>query len=263
MTTVNVVFGTPHIEVDPVTQQVSIVLAGPQGPQGETGGGVGGAGAWGDITGTLADQTDLQAALDAKQATSQKGQANGYAELDASGLVPIGQIPGAALDVQAFANVAAFPVTGETDALYIANDTNLTYRWSGSAYVEISASLALGETSATAYRGDRGKTAYDHSQLTSGNPHAVSKSDVGLGNVDNTSDANKPVSSATQTALDAKLAILTGITVIAATNNLSTARPAGIGVGYWLFDDPSVDPGASGENIVNGVGGDLWFVPDA
>jgi hypothetical protein len=49
--------------------------------------------------------------------------------------------------------------------------------------------LELGETSSTAYRGDRGKIAYDHSQLTSGNPHNVTKSDVGLGSVDNTSDA--------------------------------------------------------------------------
>lgn len=47
-------------------------------------------------------------------------------------------------------------------------------------------SLELGETSATAYRGDRGKTSYDHSQITSGNPHAVTKSDVGLGSVENT-----------------------------------------------------------------------------
>ena len=49
--------------------------------------------------------------------------------------------------------------------------------------------LALGETSTTAYRGDRGKTAYDHSQVTSGNPHKVSKSDVGLANVENKSSA--------------------------------------------------------------------------
>jgi hypothetical protein len=63
--------------------------------------------------------------------------------------------------------------------------------------------LALGETASTAYRGDRGKTAYDHSQ-TSGNPHGTNKSDVGLGNVDNTSDFNKPVSNAMQIALDLK-----------------------------------------------------------
>lgn len=70
--------------------------------------------------------------------------------------------------------------------------------------------LFLGETQNTAYRGDRGKIAYDHSQLTSGNPHDVSKSDVGLGNVDNTSDLNKPISTLTQTALDTKVDKVTG-----------------------------------------------------
>lgn len=69
--------------------------------------------------------------------------------------------------------------------------------------MSVFASLALGETSSTAYRGDRGKTAYDHSQVT-GNPHGTTKGDVGLSNVDNTSDANKPVSTAQQTALDGK-----------------------------------------------------------
>ena len=64
--------------------------------------------------------------------------------------------------------------------------------------------LTLGETSSTAYRGDRGKIAYDHSQ-TIGNPHGTTKNDIGLGNVDNTSDLNKPISTATQQALNNKL----------------------------------------------------------
>lgn len=63
------------------------------------------------------------------------------------------------------------------------------------------AGLELGTTATTAYYGDKGKVAYDHSQLVSGNPHHVNKSDVGLGNVDNTSDINKPVSTAQQTAI--------------------------------------------------------------
>lgn len=40
-----------------------------------------------------------------------------------------------------------------------------------------------------------------------GNPHSVTKTQVGLANVDNTSDASKPVSTATQTALNDKLSI--------------------------------------------------------
>ncbi|NCU31261.1 hypothetical protein EOM57_05780, partial [Candidatus Saccharibacteria bacterium] len=81
-----------------------------------------------------------------------------------------------------------------TDAIYLARDTSKIYRLTGvvsGTLAEISASLALGETSSTAYRGDRGKTAYDHSQLTSGNPHGTTKSDVGLGNADNTADVDK------------------------------------------------------------------------
>lgn len=118
-------------------------------------------------------------------ATTAKGAANGVAELDSTGKVPSSQLPSFVDDVLEYDKQSSFPTTGEAGKIYIAQDTNKTYRWSGSAYVEISASLALGETSSTAYRGDRGKTAYDHSQLTSGNPHNVTKSDVGLGNVGN------------------------------------------------------------------------------
>lgn len=118
-------------------------------------------------------------------ASTLKGANNGVAELDSAGKVPSSQLPSYVDDVLEYNNKSSFPSTGETGKIYIAKDTNKTYRWSGSAYVEISESLALGETSSTAYRGDRGKTAYDHSQLTSGNPHNVSKSDVGLGNVTN------------------------------------------------------------------------------
>lgn len=70
--------------------------------------------------------------------------------------------------------------------------------------------LELGETATTAYYGDKGKIAYDHSQLTSGNPHHVTKADVGLDNADNTSDLNKPISTATQTALDSKADLVDG-----------------------------------------------------
>lgn len=62
--------------------------------------------------------------------------------------------------------------------------------------------LELGETETTAYRGDRGKEAYDHTQSTE-NPHEVTKAQVGLGSVDNTADLDKPVSRAVQEALDA------------------------------------------------------------
>lgn len=95
-------------------------------------------------------------------ATSAKGANGGVAELDANGKVPSSQLPSYVDDVLEYADFASFPATGETGKIYVALDTNTTYRWSGTAYVEISSSLALGETSSTAYRGDRGKTAYDH-----------------------------------------------------------------------------------------------------
>lgn len=110
---------------------------------------------------------------------SQKGAANGVAELDENGMVPSAQLPSYVDDVLEYASQSAFPAAGESGKIYVALDTNLTYRWSGSAYVEISPSLALGETSSTAYRGDRGKTAYDHSQVVSGNPHNVTAAEVG------------------------------------------------------------------------------------
>ena len=107
-----------------------------------------------------------------------------------NGLVPSSQLPSYVDDVLEFANLASFPAIGESGKIYIAIDTNITYRWTGTGYAEISASLALGETSSTAYRGDRGKTAYDHSQ-TIGNPHGTTKGDIGLGNVPN-ADATNP-----------------------------------------------------------------------
>ena len=45
---------------------------------------------------------------------------------------------------------------------------------------------------------------YAHKDTVTGNPHVVTKSDLTIDNVDNTSDVNKPISTSTQTALDAK-----------------------------------------------------------
>ena len=97
---------------------------------------------------------------------SRIGAANGVASLDASGRIPASQIPGGFDNIEEYDNLAAFPTTGEEGKIYVAKDTNLTYRWTGSQYVEISPSLALGETATTAYRGDRGKVAYEHSQVS-------------------------------------------------------------------------------------------------
>lgn len=84
------------------------------------------------------------------------GQPNGIATLDGSGQIPSSQLPSYVDDVLEYSSRTNFPATGETGKIYVATDTNLTYRWSGSTYVEISQSLALGETSSTAYAGDKG-----------------------------------------------------------------------------------------------------------
>lgn len=110
---------------------------------------------------------------------TQKGTADGVASLDSSGKVPASQLPGFVDDVQEYDNRAAFPPTGEGSIIYIAKDKNKTYRWGGSDYVPVGSDLALGETSSTAYPGDKGKVAYDHSQVKTGNPHGTTATDVG------------------------------------------------------------------------------------
>ena len=81
-----------------------------------------------------------------------------------TGTIPQSILPSYVDDVLEYTNLAAFPKTGESGKIYVADDTNKTYRWSGTAYVEISASLALGTTSSTAFRGDYGNAAYAHAQ---------------------------------------------------------------------------------------------------
>ena len=119
-----------------------------------------------------AKKTDLPTKL------SQMSNDDNYVQT-VSGKIPGELLPAYVDDVLEYANKSAFPQPGESGKIYVSLDNNLTWRWSGSEYVEISKSLALGETSATAYRGDRGKTAYDHSQST-GNPHGLSLSDLGI-----------------------------------------------------------------------------------
>lgn len=120
----------------------------------------------GNITLTPADIQALEAAL--------KGAANGVAELDANGKLLASQLPSAVDEIiEGYLSGGKFytesshttEITGEASKIYVdvTEGQNKTYRWSGTAFVEISASLTLGETSSTAFRGDHGKAAYDHS----------------------------------------------------------------------------------------------------
>lgn len=93
---------------------------------------------------------------------TEKGVANGVATLDSGGKVPSSQLPSYVDDVEEYSSLSNFPATGESGKIYVDTTTNLSYRWSGSTYVTISSDLALGETSSTAYAGDKGKAVTDN-----------------------------------------------------------------------------------------------------
>lgn len=162
-----------------------------------------------DLSQEVADR--VQAVLneaDARVALQNDMQTNLSLKADlVSGKIPSSQLPSYVDDVVEVILYSDLPSEGEAGKIYVVKNTNLTYRWTGTDYTEISKSLAIGETDSTAYRGDRGKIAYDHTLLIAGNPHGTTKAHVGLGNSDNTSDLNKPISTATQAALDLKVTI--------------------------------------------------------
>ena len=104
---------------------------------------------------------------------------------------------------------AALPVVGDSTTLYITNDTSLMYRWNGSAYIQVNSVTSWGTITGTLSNQTDLQTALNlkaplASPTFTGTVSGITKSMVGLSNVDNTSDVNKPISSATQTALDTK-----------------------------------------------------------
>lgn len=84
--------------------------------------------------------TATQTALNLKEDKSAKGAANGYAPLDASAKIAAIYLPAYVDDVVEYDNLAAFPAVGTEGVIYLALDTNKTYRWGGSTYAEISSS---------------------------------------------------------------------------------------------------------------------------
>ena len=126
---------------------------------------------WTGVTGkptTLSGYGITDAATKSELASAEQNAANAISgvqsELSAKadlvdGKVPANQLPSYVDDVLEYDSVSAFPSTGEDGKIYVAKDTNKTYRWGGTQYVEISPSLALGETATTAYPGDKGKAA--------------------------------------------------------------------------------------------------------
>lgn len=90
--------------------------------------------------------TATQTALNTKESTANKGVANGYAGLDASGKVPAAQLPSYVDDVLEYASLASFPATGDAGKIYVTQDTNKIFRWTGSTYIEISPSSGNADT---------------------------------------------------------------------------------------------------------------------
>lgn len=280
----------------------------------------------------IGDTSELNSKV--QQFINSKGAPNGLASLNESGIIPSAQLPSYVDDVIEVDTFSNLPGTGESGKIYIVQDTNLTYRWSGTDYVEISKSLALGETSSTAYPGDKGKattdklnripdklitdtvnvnqstteavlnfTTYrqeaqqigrntltitsattsqaglmsssdktkldglkDQAGITSdinavqtnlethinnkSNPHKVTKDQVGLGNVDNTSDANKPISNATQTALNGKFSATDGNALKQRVDNIPELIATDITVDS---DNDSVNISLDKTSIVDGT----------
>lgn len=280
----------------------------------------------------IGDTSELNSKV--QQFINSKGAPNGLASLNESGIIPSAQLPSYVDDVIEVDTFSNLPGTGESGKIYIVQDTNLTYRWSGTGYVEISKSLALGETSSTAYPGDKGKATTDKLNKTSNkvvvgpttvnpstdkivlkyqthftstnsdsedshiinaattsqagvmssadktklnglkdqagitsdidavqtnlethinnksNPHEVTKDQVGLGNVDNTSDANKPISNATQTALNGKFSATDGNALKQRVDNIPELVATGITVDS---DNDSVNISLDKTSIVDGT----------
>lgn len=278
----------------------------------------------------IGDTSELNSKV--QQFINSKGAPNGLASLNESGIIPSAQLPSYVDDVIEVDTFSNLPGTGESGKIYIVQDTNLTYRWSGTDYVEISKSLALGETSSTAYPGDKGKattdklnripdklitdtvnvnqstteavlnfTTYrqeaqqigrntltitsattsqaglmsssdktkldglkDQAGITSdinavqtnlethinnkSNPHEVTKDQVGLSNVDNTSDANKPISTATQNALNDKFSATEGNTLKQIVNDMPDFVVTG---GSLRHNSDSVSLNLIQQNLIN------------
>lgn len=164
------------------------------------GSGGGGGGTWGSITGTLSAQTDLQNALDAKYDAS-----NPDSFVDAAGAAsaaPVQSVAGqTGIVTLASSDVGLGNVDNTSDANKpISTATQLALNDKYDASNPANFVDAAGASSAAPVQSVAGKTG----------TVTLSSTDVGLGNVDNTSDANKPVSTATQSALNAKLSLTGG-----------------------------------------------------
>lgn len=128
---------------------------------------------------TPEELAEIKRRVDNAILSSEKGVANGVASLDAHGLVSISQMPFVVDKIAEYPSINDFPQQGDANTIYLAKDTQQRYRWGGTQYVPMSEGLALGETSATAYPGDKGKkNAEDINKLQSQIRQAVFLGDI-------------------------------------------------------------------------------------
>ena len=130
----------------------------------------------------LTDLNNLSGTVETKASAASVLQALSTKADLINGVIPAAQLPSFVDDVLEYESWNQFPSVGEAGKIYVDTTENKTWRWSGSTYVIIGGGgVALGETAATAYRGDRGKAAYDHS-ISQGNSHNATTSDIPEGN---------------------------------------------------------------------------------
>ena len=161
-------------------------------------------------TGTQAISTisGLQSALDAKESTSNKGVANGYAPLDSNSKVPVANLPDTvtgSLNYQ-----GAWDASTNTPTIPTATSGNKGFYYkvnvSGTTTINGISSWSIGDlivSNGSVWEKIQTQNAVNSVAGKTGDV-VLSKSDVGLSNVDNTSDLNKPISTAVQTALNGK-----------------------------------------------------------
>lgn len=127
---------------------------------------------------------------------SEKGIANGIVPLNENCIIPSSYLPSYVDDVLEYDSYTNFPTQGESGKIYVAKDTNLTYRWTGTQYTEISKSLALGETESTAYAGNKGKANRDDiDKLKSDILTKYTKPSTGIPETDLSSDVQQKLNS--------------------------------------------------------------------
>ena len=100
--------------------------------------------------------------------TSNSGASSGVCPLSSTSIIPTHYLPSSVNEIMEVANLSALPTSGESNKIYVTLDNHKAYRWSGTAYVEISASLVLGTSQGTAYDGLSGQTALKQDQLSDG-----------------------------------------------------------------------------------------------